>query len=159
MAGARMLSNFPTSIVVHGMALNVTVQSYDQQMDFGLMADAAAMPDVRLLADALRVAFDDLCLLDAELSKPPTLTDTGRAVAGAVAEEAGRRLRGGLGSVGNLVGGMVGGVVKRAVAGAVSGTVAAGRTKAAAKPASKVAAKPAKPANAAATKRSRAAGA
>ncbi|OYU98220.1 MAG: wax ester/triacylglycerol synthase family O-acyltransferase, partial [Burkholderiales bacterium PBB5] len=34
MAGARMLSNHPTSIVVHGMALNITVQSYDQQMDF-----------------------------------------------------------------------------------------------------------------------------
>ena len=64
MAGARMMSNYPTSIVAHGLGLNITVQSYDQQMDFGLMADAAAMPDVRTLADALRVAFDDLCLLD-----------------------------------------------------------------------------------------------
>ena len=60
------------------VALNITVQSYDQQMDFGLMADAAAMPDVRALADALRVAFDDLCLLDAELNTPPTLADTDR---------------------------------------------------------------------------------
>jgi diacylglycerol O-acyltransferase len=40
MAGARMLTNYPTSIVVHGVALNITVQSYDQSMDFGLMADA-----------------------------------------------------------------------------------------------------------------------
>ncbi len=127
MAGARMLSNFPTSIVVHGMALNITVQSYDQQMDFGLMADAAAMPDVRTLADALRVAFDDLCLLDAELATPPTLADTGRAVADAVVDQASRRLKGGLGSVGgklgSLVGGAVGSVVKRAVQGAVSGAV------------------------------------
>jgi hypothetical protein len=46
MAGARMLTNYPTSIVVHGMALNITVQSYDQSLDFGLMADAQAMPDV-----------------------------------------------------------------------------------------------------------------
>jgi diacylglycerol O-acyltransferase len=60
MAGARMLTNYPTSIVVHGMALNITVQSYDQSLDFGLMADAQAMPDVRELADAIRVAFDDL---------------------------------------------------------------------------------------------------
>ncbi len=60
MAGARMLTNYPTSIVVHGVALNVTVQSYDQNLDFGLMADAEAMPDVRDLAEAMRVAFDDL---------------------------------------------------------------------------------------------------
>ena len=60
MAGARMLSNYPTSIVAHGMALNITVQSYGPSLDFGLMADAAAMPDVRDLADAIRVAFDDL---------------------------------------------------------------------------------------------------
>lgn len=60
LAGARMLSNYPTSIVVHGLALNITVQSYDRSLDFGLMADAQAMPDVRELAEALLVAFDDL---------------------------------------------------------------------------------------------------
>jgi WS/DGAT/MGAT family acyltransferase len=60
MAGARMITNYPTSIVVHGMALNITVQSYDQSLDFGLIADAAAMPDVKELADAIRIAFDDI---------------------------------------------------------------------------------------------------
>ena len=60
MAGARMLTNYPTSIVVHGLALNITVQSYDQSLDFGLMADAVAMPHVRELADAILIAFDDL---------------------------------------------------------------------------------------------------
>lgn len=60
MAGARMLSNYPTSIVVHGMALNITVQSYDQSLDFGLMADAAAAPDVKDLADAIAASFDEL---------------------------------------------------------------------------------------------------
>lgn len=60
MAGAHMLTNYPTSIVVHGMGLNITVQSYDQSLDFGLMADAKAMPDVRELADAITIAFDDL---------------------------------------------------------------------------------------------------
>ena len=125
MAGARMVSNYPTSIVVHGMALNITVQSYDQQMDFGLMADAAAMPDVRALADALRVAFDDLCLMDVETAAPPTLADTGREVV----VTARRRLLGGLGqmgeAVGSAVGGMVGGVVKGAMSGAVQQALAA----------------------------------
>jgi WS/DGAT/MGAT family acyltransferase len=60
LAGARMLCNHPTSIVVHGMALNVTVQSYNGSLDFGLMADAAAMPDVKAFAQAIEVAFDDL---------------------------------------------------------------------------------------------------
>ncbi len=63
LAGARMLTNYPTSIVVHGIALNITVQSYDQSLDFGLMADAAAAPDVETLAEALRVAMDDLRVL------------------------------------------------------------------------------------------------
>ena len=45
-AGARMRCNYPTSICVHGVALNITVQSFDAQMDFGLMADGEAMPDV-----------------------------------------------------------------------------------------------------------------
>ena len=70
MAGARMLGNYPTSIVVHGMALNITVQSYDQSLDFGLMADSAAMPDVQDLAAAIRIAFDDLLALPL-----PGLTD------------------------------------------------------------------------------------
>lgn len=60
LAGARMLSNHPASIVVHGMALNITVQSYDEAIDFGLMACARALPQVRELAQAVGVAFDDL---------------------------------------------------------------------------------------------------
>jgi len=60
LAGARMLTNYPCSIVTHGMALNVTVQSYDQSLDFGLMADAQAMPDVRHLADRLQQALQTL---------------------------------------------------------------------------------------------------
>jgi hypothetical protein len=71
MAGARMLTNYPTSIVVHGMALNITVQSYDQSLDFGLMADAAALPDVKALAQAITLAFDELRALPAPDALPP----------------------------------------------------------------------------------------
>jgi diacylglycerol O-acyltransferase len=60
LAGARMLSNHPTSIVVHGIALNITVQSYDQSLDFGFIACAEAEPHVRELADGLLVALDEL---------------------------------------------------------------------------------------------------
>ena len=68
LAGARVLANCPTSIVVHGLALNITVQSFDAHMDFGLMADAAALPDVKALASALGDAFDEL----RELPAPAT---------------------------------------------------------------------------------------
>ena len=60
LAGARVLANCPTSIVVHGMALNITVQSFDAHMDFGLMADATALPDVKSLALSLETALDEL---------------------------------------------------------------------------------------------------
>ena len=141
MAGARMTCNYPTSIVVHGLGLNITVQSYDRNMDFGLMADAQAMPDVRSLADALRVAYDDLCLLDAEMSAPPSLADTGRAVA----EQAGKRLMGGLGSVGGRVGSAMGSAVGRAVSGAVSGVVGKAVSQAVGAATRPVARKPAAP--------------
>ncbi|MCB2007597.1 MAG: wax ester/triacylglycerol synthase family O-acyltransferase [Rhodoferax sp.] len=71
MAGARMLTNYPTSIVVHGMALNITVQSYDQSLDFGLMADAAAAPDVKALADAITAEFDALRALRVDAGAAP----------------------------------------------------------------------------------------
>ena len=43
MAGAKMLSNHPTSIVAHGVALNITVQTYDQSLDIGLIACGRAL--------------------------------------------------------------------------------------------------------------------
>jgi WS/DGAT/MGAT family acyltransferase len=60
LAGARMLSWWPVSIVEHGLGLNVTVESYCGSLDFGLVAAKAAMPDVRKLADALYDALEEL---------------------------------------------------------------------------------------------------
>jgi len=66
MAGAKMLVNYPTSIVVHGVALNITVQSYNESLDFGMMACGKAMPQVAELAAYVREAFEELKTL------PPT---------------------------------------------------------------------------------------
>ena len=81
LAGAHMLGNYPASIVVHGLALNITVQSYDQSLDFGLTADAQAMPDVRALADDIRVAFDDLRALPLPGDDEPSAGEIARGVA------------------------------------------------------------------------------
>jgi hypothetical protein len=51
LAGAAIRSYAPVSIPAHGMALNVTVQSYNGSMEFGLIACRRAVPDVADLAD------------------------------------------------------------------------------------------------------------
>ena len=124
LAGARMRSNYPTSIVVHGMALNVTVHSLDEQIDFGLMADLQAMPDVRALADAMKIAFDDLrALAPQPAAPPPSVTETGRAVLG----QARKRLAGvvsdAVGSVGQTVTRALPRVARQAVGAVVDSAV------------------------------------
>jgi WS/DGAT/MGAT family acyltransferase len=59
-AEARVSALYPVSIPAHGMALNLTVQSYVDNLDFGLTADRRAVPDIDLLADYLHVSFDEL---------------------------------------------------------------------------------------------------
>ena len=60
LAGAKMLDYYPVSIVVHGVALNITVQSYMGQLCFGLIACRRAVPDVRDIAVQMQRAFDTL---------------------------------------------------------------------------------------------------
>jgi diacylglycerol O-acyltransferase len=116
MAGAKMITNYPTSIIVHGMALNITVQSYDRSMDFGLIADAKAMPDVRELADAISIAMDDLRALprpgeaDSDDARPQG------PIEAAAKKAAGRAVKGLTGAVTGMVGKVVGSAMKTAVA-------------------------------------------
>lgn len=55
--GARMLGFWPASIPIHGMALNVTVQSYAGSLDFGLIACRRRVPDVQALAQGIEDAI------------------------------------------------------------------------------------------------------
>jgi diacylglycerol O-acyltransferase len=56
-AGAELLHIFPVSISTHGLALNITVQSYRDQLDFGFIAGANIIPHVELLCDMLPGEF------------------------------------------------------------------------------------------------------
>jgi WS/DGAT/MGAT family acyltransferase len=56
-AGAELLHIFPVSISTHGLALNITVQSYRDQLDFGFIAGANIIPHVQLLCDMLPAEF------------------------------------------------------------------------------------------------------
>jgi len=53
LAGARMKTWWPISIVEHGLGLNITVQSYAGSLDFGLLAAKDCVPDIAKLVRAL----------------------------------------------------------------------------------------------------------
>jgi diacylglycerol O-acyltransferase len=46
-AGARLVANYPVSVITDGMGLNITVMSYNGHCDFGIVADRDLMPDVQ----------------------------------------------------------------------------------------------------------------
>ncbi|MEH2540974.1 MULTISPECIES: WS/DGAT/MGAT family O-acyltransferase [unclassified Bradyrhizobium] len=70
-AGAELLHIFPVSISTHGIALNITVQSYRDQLDFGFIAGANIIPHVQVLCDMLPVEFE---ALEAAFVPPPSMT-------------------------------------------------------------------------------------
>lgn len=59
-AGAPVTALYPVSIATHGVALNVTVQSYRANLDFGITADYKAMPDADNFADLIVSSFEEL---------------------------------------------------------------------------------------------------
>ncbi len=63
MAGARMRRFFPVSTITEGVGLNITVQSYLDSLDFGLIACRDLMPDLDDLLDQHIAEID--VLLDA----------------------------------------------------------------------------------------------
>jgi diacylglycerol O-acyltransferase len=81
LAGARMLTFHPLSIVVHGLALNITIQTYAGRVDFGLIADKKAVPQLHALADALQSAFDEARALFQADSAPASAVTLKPAVA------------------------------------------------------------------------------
>jgi diacylglycerol O-acyltransferase len=59
-AGARQLANFPVSVIHDGVGLNITVFSYEDRVDFGIVADRELMPDVDDLVGSLERALAEL---------------------------------------------------------------------------------------------------
>lgn len=108
LAGARLLANHPASVLVHGLALNLSVRCQAGALDFGIVADERALPDAQALAQALAAAWDELLAL-------PRPGD--RDGAGGVAAEAGALV----GRASRAVSAAVQGVVKGATASATAG--------------------------------------
>jgi len=58
--GAKLVEQFPVSMIIDGQALNMTVLSHDDRLDFGLLSCPAAVPDPQHLADLLETALQAL---------------------------------------------------------------------------------------------------
>ena len=60
LAGARVRASFPVSIVTHGLALNITVQSYAGQLDIGIVSDRDAVRNPALMVRGIERAVQAL---------------------------------------------------------------------------------------------------
>jgi hypothetical protein len=59
-AGRRMVDLYPIAFLPKDHALAIAIMSYDGQLNFGLLGDYDALPDIDALADYLRGAIDEL---------------------------------------------------------------------------------------------------
>ncbi len=69
-AGARLVANYPVSVITDGMGLNITVMSYCGSLDFGIVADREQMRDVWELIGWLRVSLQELLAEPGEETVP-----------------------------------------------------------------------------------------
>ena len=44
-AGAELVANYPLSVIVDGVGLNITVVSYKNRVDFGIIGDREQLDD------------------------------------------------------------------------------------------------------------------
>jgi len=70
-AGSKVISNLPVSIATHGCALNITLTSYVDRLDFGLVGCKVAVPDVQTIADDIATEFFQL-----KKASQPTIENT-----------------------------------------------------------------------------------
>lgn len=60
LSGARMTGMYPVSLLFNGQALNITVTSYEDSLDFGIIACRRSLPSVQRLIDHLETALAEL---------------------------------------------------------------------------------------------------
>ena len=66
-AGARLEHYYPVSVVMEGQGLNITVQSYLDRLDFGLVCCPEVLPDAD---DMLAAILAEIDLLEAAITAP-----------------------------------------------------------------------------------------
>ena len=66
LAGGELKAYYPVSIVTHGLALNITIVSYNGSLDYGLVSARASMPNLRQFARHLQAAHRELMTIVSE---------------------------------------------------------------------------------------------
>jgi diacylglycerol O-acyltransferase / wax synthase len=59
-AGAQQIASYPVSVIHDGVGLNITVFSYQDRVDFGLVADRELIPDLDRMTESLAEALAEL---------------------------------------------------------------------------------------------------
>jgi WS/DGAT/MGAT family acyltransferase len=80
LGGARLLEYHPVSTIVDGQGLNITVQSYLDQLHFGLVGCRELVPDIEELAD---LCVDELDRLRAQAATVAAATVAGEPIVAA----------------------------------------------------------------------------
>jgi hypothetical protein len=60
LAGAKMVAQYPVSAIVDGVGLNVTVQSTNENLDFGFVTDRDLIPDLWAMSDLVGPTLEEL---------------------------------------------------------------------------------------------------
>ena len=63
LGGAKLIANYPVSVVTDGQGFNITVTSYGGQMHFGLIGCRELVPDIDVIAGYLVEELDKLLKL------------------------------------------------------------------------------------------------
>jgi WS/DGAT/MGAT family acyltransferase len=72
--GREMLDVFPVAFLPKGHALAVAIMSYNGGLNFGLLGDFDAMPDIEHFGDGLSTALAELVELAAQAAAAPPVT-------------------------------------------------------------------------------------
>jgi WS/DGAT/MGAT family acyltransferase len=59
-AGATLEAHYPVSAIIDGVGLNITVLSYQDRLDFGVVADRDMLDDAWEIIERLRASLDEL---------------------------------------------------------------------------------------------------
>jgi WS/DGAT/MGAT family acyltransferase len=69
MCGAKVVGIYPSSVILEGMGVNITVFTYLDRMDFGIHVDPDLVPDPWVMADGVTEALTEL-MLESDLGSP-----------------------------------------------------------------------------------------
>jgi diacylglycerol O-acyltransferase / wax synthase len=74
MAGAELEAHYPISVIADGSGLNVTIMSYRDRVDVGIVACREQMPDLPVVLDGVRTELARLLDACARVEEPPLVS-------------------------------------------------------------------------------------